>query len=114
VDVSWGGLAPVGTGASSEEGAASTEEVPAGEGSGEVGLGGRVANKYNSLGLGRFARGRETRAMPGWSSRYIWKSGWTLRGGLREARITIFVPFSFFFIIILVLFKVQTPICRSL
>jgi len=87
VDVGRRGLARVGTGASSEEGAASTKEVPAGEGSGEVRLGGRATNEFNGLGFGRFGRGRETRAVPSWGSRYSRGSSWTLRGGLREARI---------------------------
>jgi len=87
VDVGQRGLAPVGTGASSEEGAASTKEVPAGEGSGEARLGGRAANYSNSFRLGRFASGRETRTVPGWSGRYSWVNSWTLRGGLGEARI---------------------------
>jgi len=47
VDVGRRGLAPVGTGASSEAGAAGTKEVPAGEGSGEGRLGGRAANHSN-------------------------------------------------------------------
>jgi len=87
VDIGWRGHAPVGTGASAEEGAANTKEVPAGEGSGEVRLGGHAVNEFNSFGLGRSARGRETRAVPGWSSRYSWVSSCTVRGGLREARI---------------------------
>ena len=64
------GLPPVGTGASSEEGAASTKEVPAGQGSSEVRLGGRAANQFNGFRLGRFPSGKETRTVPGLSSRY--------------------------------------------
>jgi len=65
VDVGRHGLTPVGTGACSEEGAASTKEVPAGEGSGEVRLGRRAANQLKGFGLGRFAGGGETRTVPG-------------------------------------------------
>ena len=85
MDVGRCGLGTVCTGASSEEGAASTKEVPAGKGSGKVRLGGRAANLSNGFKLGRFASGRETRTVPGWSSRYCWVSSWTLRGGLGEA-----------------------------
>jgi len=74
VDVGRGGLAPVGTGASSKAGAASTKEIPAGEGSGKVRLGGSAPNEYNGLGMGRFAGGRETRAVSGWGSRHNWRS----------------------------------------
>jgi len=87
VDVGRHGLAPVGTGACSEEGAASTKEVPAGEGSGEARLGLRAENHSNGFRLGRFASGRETRTVPGWSGRYSRVNGWTLRGGLGGARI---------------------------
>ena len=87
MDVGRSGLDPVGTGASSEEGAASTKEVPAGEGSGEARLGRRAANHSTGFRLGRFAGGREMRAVSGWGSRHNWRSSWTLRGGLREARI---------------------------
>jgi len=87
MDVGQGGLAPVGTGASSKEGAAITKEIPEGEGSGKVRLGGRASNKSDGLGMGGFARGRETRAVPGWRSRYDWRSSCTLRGGLRKASI---------------------------
>jgi len=82
VDVGRRGLAPIGTGASSEEGAASTKEVPAGEGSGEAIMGGRTANHLNGFRLGRFASGRETRTVSGWSGRYCLVSSWTLGGGL--------------------------------
>jgi len=85
VDVRRRGLAPVSTGASSEEGAASTKEVPVGEGSGEVRLGRRAVNKFNGYRLGRFASRRETRTVPGWSSWHSWVSSCTLRGGLGEA-----------------------------
>ena len=44
VNVGRSGLAPVGTGASSEEGAACTKEVPAREGRGEARLARRAAN----------------------------------------------------------------------
>jgi len=70
VDVGQGGRAPVGTGASSKEGGASTKEIPAGEGSGKVRLGGPAPNKANGLGVGRFARGGETRAVSDWRSRH--------------------------------------------
>ena len=82
-----GGLAPVSTADSSKECAASTKEIPGGDGSGKVRLGGRASNRFNGLGMGRFARGRETRAVPGWISRHVWRTSWTLRGGLRKARI---------------------------
>jgi len=85
MDVGRGGLTPVGTGASSKERAASTKEIPAREGIGKVRLGGRTSNKFKGLRMGRFARGRETRAMPGWHSRHVWRSCWTLRGGLMKA-----------------------------
>jgi len=87
VDVGRRWLALVGTGACSEEGAASTKEVPAGEGGGEVRLGRRAANQLYRFGLGRFARGRETRTVPGWGGRYSWVNSWTLRGGLGVAHI---------------------------
>ena len=77
----------MGTGASSEEGAASTKEIPAGEGSGEVMLDRCAANKFYCFGLGRFARRREMGAVPRWSSRYDWGSSWDLGGGLSMARI---------------------------
>jgi len=85
VDIVLRGLAPVGTGASSEDGAAKTKMVTAGEGSGDVRLGGRTMNEFNALRLGRFATGKEKRAVLGWSSCYRWGSFWTLRGDLREA-----------------------------
>ena len=87
MDVGWHGLAPVGTGACSEEGAASTKEVPAGEGSSEVRLGRHAANQLNSFGLGRFTSGREMRTVPGWGGRASWVTSWPLRGGLRLAHI---------------------------
>jgi len=87
VDVGRRGLAPVGTGACSEESAASTKEVPAGEGSGEPTLGRRAANQLNGFVLGRFASGRETRTVPGWSGRYSWVDSGTLRGSLGVAHI---------------------------
>jgi len=87
MDGGWGGLAPVGTGASLKEGAPSTKEVPAGEGSGKVRLGGRASNQFNGLGMGRFPSGRERRAVHGWHSRQVWRSNCTLRGGLWKARI---------------------------
>ena len=87
MDVGRRGLAPVGTRASSEEGAASTKEVPAGEGSGKARLGGRAADYLKGFRLGRFASGRKTRTVPGCSGWYSWVSSWTLRGGLGEARI---------------------------
>jgi len=87
VEVGRRGLARVGTGACSEEGGASTKEIPAGEGSGEVRLGRRAANQFNSFGLGRLASGRETRTVPGWSGRYGWVNSRTLRGGLGGAHI---------------------------
>jgi len=87
VDVSRRGLAPVGTCACSEEGSANTKEVPAGEESNEVRLGRLAANQFNGFGLGRFASGRETRTIPGWSGRYSWVNSWTLRGGLGGAHI---------------------------
>jgi len=64
------GLAPGSTGASSEECAASPKEVPAGERSGEATVCACAANHFNSFRLGRFASGRETRTVPGWSGRY--------------------------------------------
>jgi len=85
VDIGRCWPAPVGSGASAEEGAASTKEVPAREGSGEVWLGGHAANQLIAFRLGRFATGRETRTVPGRSSRYSWVSSWTLRGSLGEA-----------------------------
>jgi len=85
VDVSRGRLAPVSTGASTEEGAASTKDIPVGEGSGETRLGRCTANHLDCLGLSRFARGRETGALPRRSGLYGWGSSWTLRGGLRKA-----------------------------
>jgi len=87
VDVGRRGLAPVGTGASCEEGAASTKEIPAGEGCGKVSLGRRAANQFNSFGLRRFASARETRTVPRWSGRSSWMNRWTLRGGLGGAHI---------------------------
>ena len=87
MDVGRRGLAPVGTGACSEEGAASTKEIPAGEGIGEVRLGRRAANQFNGFGLGRLASGREPRTVPGWSGRYGWVSRGTLGGGLGGAHI---------------------------
>jgi len=87
VDVGRRGLAPVGTGASSEEGPASTKAVPAGEWSGEARLGGRATNQLNGFRLGRFASGRETRTVPGWSGRNSRVNSWTLRGDLGGARI---------------------------
>ena len=50
-----------------------------------VGLGRCAVKELNSLGLGRFARGREARTVPGSSSRYSWGSSWALSGGLRKA-----------------------------
>ena len=70
MDIGRGGLAPVGTGASSKEGAASTKEIPAGEGSGKVRLGGRAPHESNGFGVCRFAGGGETRAVSGWGSRH--------------------------------------------
>jgi len=87
VDVSRGGLALVGTGASSKEAAASTKEIPAGEGSGKGRLGGLAPNESNCLGMGRFAGGREMGPGSARRSRHDWRSSWTLRGGLREGRI---------------------------
>jgi len=55
--------------------------------SGKVRLGGHAPYRFNGFGRGRFARGRETRAVPGWRSRHIWRSSWTLRGGKRKAHI---------------------------
>ena len=86
MDVVGHGLTPVGTGASSKEGTASTKEVPAREWSGEVRLGGHTTNKFNGLGLGRVTRGREVRAVLGWSSGYSFgeqldPEGW-FEGGL--------------------------------
>jgi len=87
VVVGQSGLAPVGTGARTEEGAASTKEVSAGEGGGEVRLGGSAANKSNGFRLGGFTSRRETRTVSCWGGRHSWGSSWTLRGGLRDARI---------------------------
>jgi len=87
MDVGQRGLAPIGTGASSEEGAASTKEIPAGEGGGEGRVGRCATNELDGLRLGRFTRGREERTMPGWSSRCSWGSRLALRGCLRKARI---------------------------
>jgi len=87
VDIGRCGPAPVGTGACSEEGAASTKEVPAGEGSGKVRLGRRAADQFNGFGLGRFASGREMRTLPGRCGQYSWAKSWTLRGGLGGAYI---------------------------
>jgi len=87
VDVGWGGLAPVGTGASWKEGGACTKEGSAGEGGGKAGVGGSAANHFNSFRLGRFAGGRETRTVSGWSGRYSWVNSWTMRGVLGEAHI---------------------------
>jgi len=96
MDVGWGGLAPVGTGASLKEGAARTKEVAPGEESGKVRLGGRASNEFKCLGMGRFTRVRETRAVPGRRSRQVRRSIWTLRGGLRNPHIggiaSVFVP----------------------
>jgi len=58
-----------------------------GEGSAGVRLGGHAANQFKGFRLSRWARGRESRTVPGWSSWYSWVSSWTLRGGLGEARI---------------------------
>jgi len=87
VDVGRCGLGPVGTGACSEEGVASTKKIPAGEGSGEIRLGRRATNQFNGFGLGRLASGRETRTVPGWSGRYSWVNSRTLGDGLRGAHI---------------------------
>ena len=87
MDVGRPGLAPVGTCACPEEGAASTKEVPAGEGSGEVGLGRRAANQLHGFGLGRFASGREMRTVPGWGGRCSGVNSGTLSGGLGVAHI---------------------------
>ena len=87
MDVGRRGLALVGTGARAEEGAASTKEVLAGQGSGKARLGGRAPNHFNGFRLGRFASRRERRTVPGCSSRYSWVNSWTLRGGLGEARL---------------------------
>ena len=87
MDVGRGGLAPVGTGASSKEGAACTKVVPAGEGGGKARVGRRAANHFNSFRLWRFAGGRETRTVSVWSGRYNWVNSWTLRGVLGEAHI---------------------------
>ena len=64
MDVSRCGLAPVGTFGSSETGAASTKEVPVGEGSGKVRVGGRTANQFNGFRLDRCASRSETRTVP--------------------------------------------------
>jgi len=87
VDIGRRGLAPVGTGASSEEGAACTKEVSAGEGGGKARVGGSTANHFNSFRLGRFASKGEMWTVSGRSGRYSWVSSWTLRGGLGEAHI---------------------------
>jgi len=87
VDVGRCGLGPVGTGACSAEGAASTKEVAAEEGCGAARLGRRAANQLKGFGLGRFTSGRETRTVPGWSGRYSWVNSWTFRGGLGVAHI---------------------------
>ena len=87
MDVGRRRLAPVGTGACSEEGASSTNEIPSQEGSGEVRLGRRAANQLNSFGLRRLARGRETRTVPGWSGRYGWVNSRALGGSLGGAHI---------------------------
>jgi len=87
VDVSRGGLAPVGTGASSKEGAACIKEVSAGEGGGNPRVGGSAANHLNVFRLGRFAGGGEMGTVSGWSGRYSWVNSWTLRGVLGEAHI---------------------------
>ena len=87
MDVGRRGFAPVGTGACSEEGAASTKEVPAGEGSGKVRLGRRAVDQFNGFGLRRLASGRDTRTVPRWSGRYSWLNRWTLGGGLGGAHI---------------------------
>jgi len=50
-------------------------------------VGGGAANKSHGFRLGGFARRRETRNVPSWSAWHSWGSRWTLRGGLREARI---------------------------
>ena len=87
MDVGRRGLAPVGTGASSEEGAACTKEVSAGEGGGKARVGGSTADYFDSFRLGRFAGGREARTVSGWSGRYSWVNSWTLRSGLGGAHI---------------------------
>ena len=87
MDVARRRLAPVGTGACSEEGAASPKQIPSGERSGEVRLGRSAANQFNGFGLGRLTSGRETRTVPGWSGRYGWVNCRTLGGGLGEALI---------------------------
>ena len=87
MDVGQGGLAPVGTIASSKEGAACTKEVSAGEGGGKARVGRSAANHFTSFRLGRFAGGRETRTESGWSGWYSWVNSWTLRGVLGEAHI---------------------------
>ena len=87
MDVGRGGVAPVGTGASSEEGAACTKEGSAGEGGGKAGVGGSAANHFDSFRLGRFASGRKTRTVSGWCGRHSWVNSWTLRGGLGWAHI---------------------------
>jgi len=74
MDVGRCELAPVGTGSSPDQGAASTKEVPAGEGGGEVRLGRCNANEFNSHRLGRFTTWRETRAVSG-------RTSWHSRGG---------------------------------
>ena len=85
MDVGRGGLAPVGTGGSSKEGAACTKEVSAGEGGGKVRVGRSAANHLNCFRLGRFAGAREPRTVSGWSGRNSWVNSWTLRGVLGEA-----------------------------
>ena len=87
MDVGRSGLASVGTGASSEEGAASTKEVSAGVGGGKTRVGGSAANNFNGFRLGRFRSGREKRTVSGCSGRYSWVNSWTLRGSLGEAHI---------------------------
>ena len=87
MDVGRHGLAPVGTGASSEEGATCTKEVFAVQGGGKAGVGRSAANHFDSFRLGRFGGGRKTRAVSGWSGRYSWVNSWTLRGGLGGAHI---------------------------
>ena len=72
MDIGWHGLALVGTSASAKEGAASDKEIPVGKWSVEVRVGGSAVNELNGHGLDRFARGREARAVPGWSGRYSW------------------------------------------
>jgi len=61
----WCGLTPVGTGARSEEGAASTKEVSAGEGGGKARVGRSAAKDFNGFRLGSLPSGRETRTVSG-------------------------------------------------